>query len=137
MSLLDTKQTEFESTTECLKLHIQDIYRKADQEREKILCNFLESNSKNILSTDVSSWVFAVNNMPLPYSTVKTSLQQAEEKLISRQYLNEQLTMENQMLVKDIECLKQDIINFLKKHPTWKLSKDTHAIIFSRKIKES
>lgn len=137
MSLLDTDKTEFESTIECLKLHIQDIYKKADQEREKILCNFLESNSKDIHVTNLPSWVFAVNNMPLPYSTVKLSLQQAEEKLISRQYLNEQLTMENQMLAKDIECLKQDIINFLKKHPTWKLSEDTHSIIFPKKIKES
>ena len=137
MSLLDTKQTEFESTIECLKLHIQGIYKKADQEREKILCNFLESNSKNILSTDVSSWVFAVNNMPLPYDSIVYSLQQTEEQLSKYKVLTEQYLMDNRMLNEDINCLKQDIINFLKKHPTWKLSEDTHSIIFPKKIKES
>ena len=134
MGLLDTDQTEFESTVECLKLHIQGIYKKADQEREKILTDFVFRNFNNI---DIGAWSFAVNNMPLPYSTVKLSLQHADENMVSYQYLNEQLTMENRMLVKDIECLKRDIINFLKKHPTWKLSEDTHAIIFPRKIKES
>lgn len=137
MSLLDTDKTEFESTIECLKLHIQDIYKKADQEREKVLCNFLESNSKDIHVTNLPSWVFAVNNMPLPYDSIVYSLQRSEEQLSKCQVLTEQYLMDNRMLNEDINCLKQDIINFLKKHPTWKLSEDTHAIIFPKKIKES
>lgn len=134
MGLLDTDKTEFESTVKCLKLHIQDIYKKADQEREKVLTDFVTHKSNNL---NIDEWVFAVNNLPLPYDSIVYSLQQTEEQLSKYKVLTEQYLMDNRMLNEDINYLKRDIINFLKKHPTWKLSEDTHSIIFPKKIKES
>lgn len=133
MSILD-ESIDSKASIECARTAIKNVYKEADQRNWQIqndLRNLLNQDPQGaywymvLIASDEVRETMGVDLKPLPkdYGLLVKELAELKQ-------LNKEKTQIMNNLHSDRLKLKNCIVQFLKYHPTWKLSDDVRKLIF-------
>lgn len=133
MSILD-ESIDSKASIECARAAIENIYKEADLKNWQIqndLRNLLNQDPQGaywymvLIASDEVRETMGVDLKPLPKDYELLVKELAELK-----QLNKEKTQIMNNLHSDRLKLKNCIVQFLKYHPTWRLSDDVRKLIF-------
>ena len=134
MSILD-ENIDSRASIECARAAIENVYKEADQKNCQIqndLRNLLNQDPQGaywymvLIASDEVRGTMGVDLKPLPedYKCLNERVEELNQLNIAKtQMFNDEH--------KRFLTLKNCIIQFLKYHPTWRLSEDERKLIFS------
>ena len=134
MSILD-ENIDSRASIECARAAIENVYKEADQKNCQIqndLRNLLNQDPQGaywymvLIASDEVRGTMGVDLKPLPedYKCLNERVEELNQLNIAKtQMFNDEH--------KRFLTLKNCIIQFLKYHPTWRLTEDERKLIFS------